>query len=182
MIALLLSLNLVAAPSAKPAVDGGSAGHVMQTLLNQKAFEDLPAFHAKGTHVVHFWASWCEPCREELPEFLHKAQELAKQGVDFTFVSVDAPDDVEPVATPLLEKLGGFFDRAHQYVLSDEVNPDAITAKLSKGWGGEIPATFVFRDGKLAGEFRGASEDHALDGLATSPARRSSSPKKHPSR
>ncbi|OGQ10246.1 MAG: hypothetical protein A2138_15055 [Deltaproteobacteria bacterium RBG_16_71_12] len=38
--------------------------------------------------VVHFWATWCKPCREELPELLALADEK-DLGVDFAIVSVD---------------------------------------------------------------------------------------------
>lgn len=180
MIALVLTLALAAAPDAG-APDAGSRA-LIEVIPSEKAFEALPAFHAKGTHVVHFWASWCEPCRFELPEFLAKAKPLAQKGVDFTFVSVDAAEDVESVAAPFMVEVGGFFPGARQTVLSPDVNPDRICQQLSKSWGGEIPTTFVFRDGKKVGEFHGKDEEHALDQVLTSPARRSSSPAKHPSK
>jgi cytochrome c biogenesis protein CcmG, thiol:disulfide interchange protein DsbE len=45
-------------------------------------FEGRPA-------LVHFWASWCPPCIEELPEFAALARDFAREPVVFVAVSLD---------------------------------------------------------------------------------------------
>ena len=39
--------------------------------------------------VVNFWATWCEPCREEMPEFVRAQRELGDRGLQFVGIAVD---------------------------------------------------------------------------------------------
>ena len=47
-----------------------------------------PEFRARLT-LLHFWASWCLPCRDELPALAALQSDLRKQGVRVVAVSVD---------------------------------------------------------------------------------------------
>ena len=51
--------------------------------------------------VVNFWATWCEPCREEMPEFVRVQSELGSRGVQFVGIAVDQPDKVDRFAKHL---------------------------------------------------------------------------------
>lgn len=63
------------------------------------------------TLVVNFWASWCPPCREEMPGFSRLQAKHAANGVQFVGIALDSEENVKaftsqfPVAYPLL--LGG---------------------------------------------------------------------------
>jgi thiol-disulfide isomerase/thioredoxin len=41
--------------------------------------------------VVNFWASWCPPCRKEMPLFVRLQEELGPSGVLFVGVAIDDP-------------------------------------------------------------------------------------------
>jgi peroxiredoxin len=51
--------------------------------------------------VVNFWATWCVPCREEMPEFVRAQRELGPQGVQFVGIAVDQADKVAQFAKDL---------------------------------------------------------------------------------
>jgi len=44
--------------------------------------------------IVNFWATWCVPCREEMPEFVSLQREYGARGVQF--VGIAADDEVAP--------------------------------------------------------------------------------------
>jgi thiol-disulfide isomerase/thioredoxin len=51
--------------------------------------------------VVNFWATWCEPCREEMPEFMRAQTELGPRGLQFVGIAVDQADKVDRFAKDL---------------------------------------------------------------------------------
>jgi peroxiredoxin len=51
--------------------------------------------------VVNFWATWCGPCREEMPEFVREQRELGPRGLQFVGIAVDQPDKVVQFAKEL---------------------------------------------------------------------------------
>src|ERR1700722_4662408 len=54
--------------------------------------------------VLNFWATWCEPCQEELPRLSKLSQSYLAKNVQFVAVSIDAPKDAEKIE-PLLRRL-----------------------------------------------------------------------------
>jgi cytochrome c biogenesis protein CcmG, thiol:disulfide interchange protein DsbE len=47
--------------------------------------------------IATFWATWCEPCREELPLFSAYAQQHAQQGLTVLGFSLDGPEALPKV-------------------------------------------------------------------------------------
>lgn len=57
---------------------------------------DLRSLHGKVV-ILTFWATWCGPCRKELPLLSRYANEHAKQGLVVLGFSLDTPDDLNKV-------------------------------------------------------------------------------------
>ena len=51
--------------------------------------------------IVNFWATWCAPCREEMPEFMRAQTEFGARGVQFVGIAVDQADKVDQFAKEL---------------------------------------------------------------------------------
>ena len=51
--------------------------------------------------VVNFWATWCEPCRKEMPEFVVAQREFGPRGLQFVGIAVDQRDKVAQFAKEL---------------------------------------------------------------------------------
>lgn len=48
--------------------------------------------------VVNFWATWCTPCREEIPAFIKLQDQYRERGVVFVGIAVDQKDKVDSYA------------------------------------------------------------------------------------
>ena len=51
--------------------------------------------------VVNFWATWCGPCREEMPEFVKAQREFGGRGLQFVGIAIDEPAKVKEFAAEL---------------------------------------------------------------------------------
>ncbi len=69
---------------------GRPAPSFMATLLDGTRF-DLAA-HRGEVVIVNFWATWCAPCREEMPAFDALQQAYRDQGLQIVAVSMDDPE------------------------------------------------------------------------------------------
>ena len=41
--------------------------------------------------VINFWATWCPPCREDMPLFVELQKQYAAQGIQFVSIAIDEP-------------------------------------------------------------------------------------------
>lgn len=51
--------------------------------------------------VVNFWATWCEPCREEMPEFVRAQAGSGGKGLQFVGIAIDQPDKIRQFSKDL---------------------------------------------------------------------------------
>jgi thiol-disulfide isomerase/thioredoxin len=51
--------------------------------------------------IVNFWATWCAPCREEMPEFVRMQKAYGDKGVQFVGIAVDEGAKVRQFATEI---------------------------------------------------------------------------------
>jgi thiol-disulfide isomerase/thioredoxin len=102
--------------------------------------------------VVNFWATWCEPCVEELPFFNQMMKEKSSENIRLVFVSLDFPKQIEKRLLPFLKNN---YLAGENFHLADNRQNEWID-KVSKSWSGAIPATLFlttetnnFHEGEL---------------------------------
>jgi thiol-disulfide isomerase/thioredoxin len=45
--------------------------------------------------IINFWATWCPPCLEEIPEFIALQEQYSSKGLQFIGIAIDDQDSVE---------------------------------------------------------------------------------------
>ncbi len=101
-----------------------------------------PSLHLSNdtTYVVNFWATWCIPCREELPAFEKLTEMYKNKPVKVILVSLDFPSQIDKSLIPYIEK----NKVKSKVILLDDPDSNAWIDKVDKSWSGAIPATLVY--------------------------------------
>ncbi len=104
--------------------------------------------------VINFWATWCAPCRKEIPEFVALQNAYGEAGVQFIGVAVDTLENVIAYAEE--------FGINYPLLVGDEA---AIAAGFAYGnkIGGLPYTAIVDRDGRVVLRHQGVlSHDQAV--------------------
>jgi peroxiredoxin len=144
--------------SAGPSMKGQTAPDFTLESLDGKTVH-LSDFRGKGV-LLNFWATWCQPCKIEMPWFAELQKQYGPQGLQIVGIAMD---DASP------KEIGEF---AHDL----GVNYPILVGKEAVGdaYGGVqfLPATFyIGRDGKVVDKVfglkgRGEIEENIKKALA----------------
>ena len=156
---LAATVALVACLGLAGCAGGGSGGPTATTAPTVLGAEPLVArgqaqFQADLERlrgrvvVVNFWASWCVPCREEMPALEQASKAYAEAGRPVTVIGVDA-SDVRSEAAKFLDEVGATYPTVYdQQGLRGGVAASWSVTALPQTW-------FVARDGSRAGRIAG---------------------------
>lgn len=122
--------------------------------VDESNYAKTVAAHKGKVVLVEFWATWCVPCREEMPQLVKLEQKLRPRGLDVVMMSVDAPEDEAKAAKVL--KDSGMPAEGHLRTANDD---DKFCTAIDPAWAsGAVPAIFIYnRAGKRVKSFIGAT-------------------------
>ncbi len=169
-ILMLNGQNNNASKANQQAMQSSQTQPVNQQQGNEQ-YPDAPAFSLtdlqgkevslgdfKGKVVfLNFWATWCPPCRREIPAFIELVEKYKDDGFIVLGVAVD-PREFQGVdkVKPFAEQMGINYP-----VLYDSKG-------VSQLYGGirSIPTTFVInREGKVVGRIVGSRPKDVFEGI-----------------
>lgn len=131
--------------------------------VDEAGFAKLLASHKGKVVLVDFWATWCEPCRKEMPLLVKLEGKLKARGFVFLTVSADEPEDAAR-AVQFLKTSGAAAPAYLKQAKNDEAFINSIDAK----WSGALPAAFLFdRAGKKVKSFIGETEIPVVEAAIT---------------
>jgi cytochrome c biogenesis protein CcmG/thiol:disulfide interchange protein DsbE len=117
-------------------------------LAGQKV--DLSSYRGKVV-LLDFWATWCDPCREEIPHFVQLQDKYGNRGLQIIGVSMD--DGPEPV-----REFAQRFKMNYPVVMGN-----AKTGELYGGVLGLPIAFLITRDGRISAKHIGATDISVLE-------------------
>lgn len=109
--------------------------------------------------AINFWATWCPPCREEIPAFIELQQDYESQGLQFVGVALQHAEEVR-----------GFIDEFNVNYPSLVGGDDVINLAKKLGNGiGALPYTVIIdRSGYIAFTRRGLLSKSEADSVIQS--------------
>jgi thiol-disulfide isomerase/thioredoxin len=127
--------------------------------VDEAAFPRMIAAQRGKIVLVDFWATWCDPCREELPLLAALERKLRARGVVLMTISADEPEQ-EMAAAEFLSSSG--ID-GPAYIKRAKSDEDFINS-IDRTWSGALPGLFLYdRHGKRAASFVGETNVSDLE-------------------
>jgi cytochrome c biogenesis protein CcmG, thiol:disulfide interchange protein DsbE len=150
-LALVAALALPARSSGTTLSEGSVAPALVAPTLDGAPF-DLGALRGKVV-LIHFWATWCPPCREEMPIIDRLYRDHHQEGLEVLAASIDDRHDRRLVVK---------FMRAFAF-------PAVLLSQAgTNGWGSPdvMPMTYlVDRDGVIRTVIRPSKQTLTVDRL-----------------
>ena len=107
--------------------------------INESELQDLIDNRKGKVLLLNIWATWCIPCRKEIPDLIRLSNNY-KNSIDVVGISIDYPEDLTQKIIPFLKKNNVTYAN---YISTFRKDEDLINF-LNKNWSGAIPASFIY--------------------------------------
>jgi thiol-disulfide isomerase/thioredoxin len=108
--------------------------------INTEALVALLKRESDKPLLVNFWATYCDPCREEFPDLVKIDADFRPRGLDFVTVSLDDFQDINTKVPQFLKQMKATMPA---YLLNVPDPEPAINA-VDPRWQGDLPATILY--------------------------------------
>ncbi len=109
-------------------------------VMNFDRFAPLLEMKNDTVYMVNFWATWCTPCVEEMPDILKFASDMKNRKFRLILVSLDNPDHLDSRVKPFIKRFG----ISERVILLDDPDANRWIEKVHPEWMGSIPSTLFY--------------------------------------
>jgi thiol-disulfide isomerase/thioredoxin len=122
--------------------------------VDEAGFQKIVDSHKGKVVLYEFWATWCAPCRAEMPELIRLEAKLRSQGFELVTISAD-----EPEQSAAVEKILKQLPIQGPLYRKQAKNDDNFINSIDKKWSGALPALFLYdKSGRKVRSFIGETE------------------------
>jgi thiol-disulfide isomerase/thioredoxin len=119
--------------------------------VDEAGYAKLVATSKGKVVLVNFWATYCVPCRKEMPQLVALEAKLRARGFQFVTISADEPEQ-RGAAGMFLDKI----KVPSPTYIRQAKDDDRFTALVDQKWNGALPALFLYdRQGRKVRSFFG---------------------------
>jgi thiol-disulfide isomerase/thioredoxin len=142
IVGLLLSFTvpLRSQEARKPRGKRAPVKPVAVRVITAEQFPALLKPNVARTLLVNYWATWCDPCREEFPDLVKIDKDYRARGLDTIAISLD---DLAELKTEVPRFLRLMKARMPVYLLN-VADPEPSIKLVDPTWEGALPATFLY--------------------------------------
>ena len=109
-------------------------------VLNFDQLEPYLHMDDDSVHLVNFWATWCIPCRQEMPALQAIEEKYSNDKLKVLLVSLDFPGQLEKSLVPYLKS----NNIRSEVVLLNDPDQNRWIDLVDKFWAGDIPFTLIY--------------------------------------
>ena len=133
-------LASLVAPAQKRKYGSSKLPKITVEAINTDALKTLVTQQRERPLLVNFWATFCDPCRDEFPDLVKIDKAFRPQSLEFVTVSLD---DVSDIKTSVPQFLSSMKATMPAYLL-DVSDPEPAINAIDPRWRGDLPATFLY--------------------------------------
>jgi thiol-disulfide isomerase/thioredoxin len=124
------------------------------TPVDEAGFKKLVDSHKGKVVLYQFWATWCAPCRAEMPQLIRLEAKLRSQGFELVTISADETEQ-DAAAEKVLKQLAVRAPLYRKQAQSD----DNFINSIDRKWSGALPALFLYdKNGRKVQSFIGETK------------------------
>jgi len=142
-VALCVLLLSLAAPAQKR--KGRAAKPRKPTVvapIDTDALKGLITQQRERPLLVNFWATYCDPCRDEFPDLVKIDKDYRPRALEFVTVSLDDMSDIKTAVPKFLDEMKA---KMPAYLLNVS-DPEPAINLVDPKWAGSLPATFLYNE------------------------------------